>query len=77
MFIYVVTDEKNRMHQFIYPSRVWEQDADSGKWASRPVTKEDHKMRQETCFQLVRNAASVRRLQQPTQPEPEETADES
>lgn len=62
MQIYLVTDEKTRTHQFIYPDRVWEQ-TESGGWFSRQLERVDHDRRQAACFSLVRNAVSVRRLQ--------------
>jgi hypothetical protein len=60
MFVYLVTDSKMRVHQFIYPERVWEQTEDG--WVSRSVRVEDHQSRIAVCRGLVKNSISARRL---------------
>lgn len=60
MQIYLVTDEKQRVHQFIYPDRIWER-GDAG-WYSRTPQKSDHKDRLTVCLSLVKNAISAQRL---------------
>ena len=60
MQIYLITDAKMRVHQFIYPDRVWEP-GEYG-WTSRVLTREDHTTRLATCRGLVKNSISGRRL---------------
>ena len=78
MHVYIVTDKNRRVHQFIYPERVWvPSDTREGFWFTRAVTKEDHRERLEAVRNLVRNAISARRLlpQADTGPMNEETSD--
>lgn len=60
MQIYLITDQKKRVHQFIYPDRVWEKSEDG--WTTRSLEKQDHADRLAVCRKLVKNAVAGRRL---------------
>ena len=60
MQVYLITDVKNRVHQFIYPDRVWEETPDG--WITRSIKPDDHQRRLAVCRGLVKNAIAGRRL---------------
>lgn len=66
MQIYLVSDSKQKVHQFIYPDRVWEE-TENG-WYSRKLTPEDHKRREKACRELVKNAVASRRVRESVLP---------